>query len=102
MNQRKLHTGSNPVLTTNKTVYLSMEETAQVISKRVKKGFFRKTYFLGVVFDNLQRKGGGNTIEIEVSFMAYSDIKVGDNVLCPMKVNEFGITFDYDRPLMLS
>jgi hypothetical protein len=80
-----------------------MEETAQVISKRVKRGFFGETYLLGLAFNNLQNKrGGGNTVEIKSSFMAYSDIKVGDNVLCPIKVEQFGISVDYDRPLRLS
>jgi len=67
MNQKKLHTGSNPVLTTNKTVYLSMtvkelKEKLEGLDPDMKVGGvghfgeFLKTFHAGVTESNI----GGN------------------------------------------
>lgn len=76
-----------------------MKEKAKIISKRIKRGLFRSKYMLGMSFYNIERSDESNTKEMEVCFEAYSDLKVGDDVLCPIKINHLGISFDFEKPL---
>lgn len=50
-------------------------------------------------YQHLYKNDNTNTKEMQVCYMAYSDIEIGDDVLCPMKINHSGITFDFELPL---
>lgn len=74
---------------------------ATVISKRVLKSFWSKDkYMLGLQFHDIyNNKSGENTKEMMVSFIAYNDLKINDVVLCPMKNEPKGLTFDFSKPI---
>jgi hypothetical protein len=74
---------------------------ATVVTKRVEKGtyYYQKKYFLGLLFHDIYNKNGENTKEMRVCHLAYQDIQIGEVVLCPMKIEKQGLTFDFKKPL---
>ncbi len=73
---------------------------ATVVTKRIEKGtYYQKKYFLGLLFHDIYNINGENTKEMKVCYMAYQDIHIGDVVLCPMKQETQGLTFDFKKPL---
>jgi len=75
---------------------------ATVLTKRIKKRFLCEDhYMIGFSFHDIYNtKNSSNTKEIRVSYIAYEDLKIGDIVECPMKINNNGLlSFDFSQPL---
>lgn len=74
---------------------------ATILTKRILKSFWCKDkYMLGLQFyDIYNNKIGENTKEIRVSYIAYNQLQIGDKVLCPMKNEPKGLTFDFSKPI---
>jgi len=74
---------------------------ATILTKRVVKSFWgKKKYMLGLQFhDVYSTQSGANTKEMRVCYIAYQSLSIGDNVLCPMKMEQRGLKFDYSQPI---
>jgi galactose-1-phosphate uridylyltransferase len=74
---------------------------ATAITKRIKKAFFSPNkYMLGLSFHDIYNiDTNENTKEMRVSYLIYESTKVGDTILCPMKREDRGLTFDFSQPI---
>jgi hypothetical protein len=49
--------------------------------------------------DHYNVHDGSSISEVRVSVVAYDKLATGDMILCPMKMEEEGLTYDYEYPI---